>query len=206
MSLNDNNLRSYYEEEARLRTRSALVGRRLELRNSFIERISGEGRHSIVDFGAGPGGDGPGFTQAGYSYVGLDLSFGNCMLAAEAGTKVIQGSLKAPPFSPGSFDAAWSMSTIMHLPEHEIPEALAAMGQSLKTGAPFMIGVWGAEAGWDPAEKNQSDGIDGFERLFSLRSFERNKALASEAGAIEEASTWPVGPDGWEYHTVLLRL
>ncbi len=206
MSSVEADLRAYYEEEARLGTRSAVVGRRVKLRDEFIQRITGEGRSSVIDFGAGPGGDAPGFTEAGYTYVGLDLALGNCRRAAAAGNVVIQGSLTHPPFQTHSFDAGWSMSTLMHLPEIEVPDALGAMTKTLRPGAPLLIAVWGADSASAAADLTQSDGIEGCERLFSLRTFERNGELVSGAGSLEEATTWPVGPGGWQYQVFVLRV
>jgi hypothetical protein len=47
-------LRAYYEEEARLRMRKPVAGRRVGLRDDFVSLLNAEGRRSVVDFGAGP--------------------------------------------------------------------------------------------------------------------------------------------------------
>lgn len=109
-------LRAYYEEEARLRLRKPVTGRRVELRDEFLTLLRAEGRRSVVDFGAGPGRDGEALVIEGLDYVGLDLANANGVLAAERGITVVQGSVDAPPIRAESFDAGWSMSTLMHIP------------------------------------------------------------------------------------------
>lgn len=193
--------RSYYEEEARQGVRGLLKGRRVELRADCLALLRRESRHSIVDFGAGPGRDAPAFLEAGHSYLGIDLAHGNGVLASERGINVVHGSIAAPPLRPASFDAGWSMSTLMHLPEAEVPTALAAMTESLRAGSPFFVAQWGGSLG-DHVDETK---IAGQRRLFSLRSFERNRQLVSEAGEIEREEVWPVGPEGWEYHVFVLR-
>src|SRR5215218_5776503 len=136
-------LRSYYEEEARSRRRTPPTGPRLGVRDAFVALLHAERRRSIVDFGAGPGQDGEAFAAAGLDFVGLDLAHANAVLAAERGMRVVQGSISAPPFRDGSFDAGWSMSTLMHHREDEIPATLSAMTAVLRPGAPFLVGVWG---------------------------------------------------------------
>ncbi len=120
-------LQSYYEEEARQRLRPSLSGPRLGLREDFVELLLKEGRRSVVDYGSGPGLDGPGFEDHGIAYVGLDVAHGNAKLAVESGLTVLHGSIAAPPIRPESFDAGWSMSTLMHIPEAEVPGVVARM-------------------------------------------------------------------------------
>ncbi|MCP5029708.1 MAG: class I SAM-dependent methyltransferase [Actinomycetia bacterium] len=194
-------LRAYYEEEARLGLRNMLRGRRLRLRDEFLTLLRAEGRESLVDFGAGPGLDGAGFVAADLRFVGLDLAHGNALLAAENGVTVVQGSITAPPFRPASFDAGWSMSTLMHLPRAEVAGAVAAMALSLHPGSPLLVGVWGGELGDIIGDST----ITGQRRLFSHRPLEQNHDLLAAGGAIERAETWEAGEDGWDYQIFLLR-
>jgi len=194
-------LRSYYEEEARRGLRSELVGQRLVERNDFIALLRAESRTSIIDFGAGPGHDIGGFAHAGIAGIGLDLAHGNGVLAAGNGLVVLQSSIAAPPLRPGSFAAGWCMSTLMHVPEADVPATLVAMAAVLAAGAPLVVGQWGGSLG----DLTSHDGIEGEQRLFSLRSFERNCALLAQIGELERSEIWPTGPDGWEYHLCQVR-
>ena len=206
MSNFDADLRAYYEAEASLGTRTGLRGRRIEFRDEFISRLRDEGATSVVDFGAGPGHDGIGFLEAGISYLGLDLAHGNGLIAAQSGVNVVQGSIKNPPFRRQSFSAGWSMSTIMHLPDADVPQAVSAMADSLRPGGLFGVGLWGASSTQSPRDEIDAGRIQGQRRLFSLRSFDRNHELFSASATIEQAAAWEIGTEGWLYHVFVLRV
>ena len=195
------NLRDYYDEEARLRLRKPVTGRRVELRDEFVALLDAEKRRSVVDFGAGPGRDGEAFIVAGLDFVGLDRAHANAVLASERSVNVVQGSIDAPPFRHGSFDAGWSMSTLMHVAGADVAETLTAMTTSLTPGAPLLVGVWGGDQGDIIGEF----GLDGHQRFFSLRPFDVNLRLLAACGEVENATTWDFGPDEWQYQVFQLR-
>lgn len=191
-------LREYYEEEARQRVRTAVRGPRVDIRTRFVSQLRAASVGSVVDFGAGPGGDGEAFVEAGFRFVGVDIAHGNCRLAAENGVLMVQSSMAAPPFAPRSFDAGWSMSALMHLPEVEVPDAAAAMAAVLRPGAPLVIGMWGGDLGTVMAE----DRIPGLRRFFDLRPVARNVDLLAACGTLDDLAVWDVGPEGWNYQVL----
>ncbi len=184
-------LRSYYEEEARRQLRKPLTGPRVGLRQQFMELIRMEERTRVVDFGAGPGRDGVGFAEDGIDMVGLDLAHGNGVLAARNGVTVVQGSVVSPPFRKHSFDAGWSMSTLMHLPDDEMAEAVTAMAATLEPGAPLLVGVWGGDG-----DEHTDESIQGRSRRFFLRSAGVNAEILSLAGSVESSDRWDFGQSG----------
>ncbi len=194
-------LRSYYEAEAEQRVRGTLRGRRVGLVADFIRVLEREGRRSVIDVGAGPGLDGEHFVAAGMEYVGIDLALGNARLAAERGVTVLHADLRALPFREHAFQAAWSMSTLMHLSAESVGVAVRQMADVLEPGSPMVVGVWGGDHG-DVVSEN---GIPGQRRLFSLRSLDQNAALLASGGTIESTTTWDLGDDEWEYQLFRLR-
>lgn len=194
-------LRSYYEEEARQRRRPVPTGRRAELHAEFVELLRTEGRRSILDFGAGPGFDGPGFQRAGLRYVGLDLAHGNGVQARTAGIVVVQGSMADPPFAAMSFDAGWSMSALMHVADRDVPATLSAMASVLRPGGPLVVGQWGGA----PKTRIDTEKLPGHRRHFYSRPAERNRELLATIGTVAELARWPTGGDG-EYQAFLVRL
>lgn len=199
--MHDADLRSYYEREAELGLRGPLRERRLAARQQFIALLRSEQRTEVVDLGAGPGRDGEGFVAAELRFVGLDLAVGNARLARENGVCVVPASIAAPPLRPGSFDAGWSMSTFMHVPEHEAADVALAMVEPLRPGAPLMVGVWGGLRR-DEIDETQ---LPGERRLFSLRTSDQNAELLSSGGSVESVEIWDAGPEGWEYQLFLVR-
>lgn len=194
-------LRAYYEAEAAQGSRTALPDRRQALVAEFIALLHHEHRRSVVDFGSGPGLDGERFVAGGLAYLGVDLSVGNARLARKKGLTVVPADLSALPFVRHSLDAGWSMSTLMHLPEEQVSEAVHAMRAALAPGAPMCIGLWGGEFG----DVMSEHGLEDHQRFFSLRTFERNAALISVAGRIEWSTTMTFDQGDWSYQLFRLR-
>ncbi len=206
MNTTGDDLRSFYEEEARLGIRSTPKGRRVELQARYIELLQAEGRRSVIDFGAGPGIDGPAFLAAGLDFVGVDLANGNGVVARDKGLTVVQGSVTNPPFRPGAFDAGWSMSTLMHLTTDEVEPALAAMVAVLKPGAPLLIGTWGGRD--EELVVVDERKIEGQRRDFNLRLYDQNRRLFAAVCSIEHEERWEsAGGETWEdYQVFRLRV
>lgn len=195
-------LRAYYEAEADRRGRGVLDERRVEVRRRFVDLLRNEHRTNVLDLGAGPGLDGRGFGDAGIGYVGVDLAHGNCRVAADAGVVVVQGDASALPIRPASFAAAWSMSTLMHLPDDQADRALASAARALRPGAPWLIGVWGGagETSFDDRS------IAGERRGFWLRTLDASRELLGAHGVVEAVEVWEPTRDRWPYHVFRLRL
>jgi len=195
---------AFYEEEAASRRRAEPSGRRIDGRRRFIDLVIREKRRSVLEVGCGPGHEGPAFAAAGLDYIGIDLAKGNARLARKFGATVIPGSLYAPPFRPESFDACWSMSTLMHVPLTRFDQAMAAVLEPLRVGAPIGIGLWGSSDGTDREIVSQREG-SATQRLFSLRTAKHNRDLFTRHVTIDDFETWDVGPDDWEYHFAIVR-
>jgi len=198
----DASLVEYYEQEAALGRRHEVRGERAERRDRFIDLLDREQRHLVVDVGSGPGLDTIAFVDAGFSGVGLDLAAGNIAALHDAGLVGVSGSLYEPPFADGSFDAAWSMSTLVHVPDDRFDAAMAAIMALVRPGAPVAIGTWG---GFDWEGISEFGDIRPY-RFFSLRSHERAHDLLARHGAVESFDTWRPDPSiDWEYQFVVLR-
>lgn len=200
----EGSLRAYYEAEAvaGARARMGSRGRRDVLREAFVAQLAREQRARVVEVGAGPGTDADVFVEAGLEHVGFDLSVGNARLARDADRTVIAGSLFAPPFRERSFDAGWTMSTLMHVPDDRFDAAMEATVSLLRLAAPLAIGLWG---GIDREFTNETDHFDP-PRFFSLRSDERVRTMLAPHGAIESFETWPNDRNDWCYQFIILRV
>lgn len=194
-------LARFYEHEAANRLRGRPAGWRVEWLEEFVRIAIEDGARSVLDVGAGPGSDAPAFLSAGIDYVGVDLARTNALLAAEAGAAVIAASLFDLPFPDSTFEAAWSMSTLMHVPEAEVADALSEITRVLVPGALLMVGQWGGSLGDIDSDHTAA----GLPRLFSLRTAERNRELLANHTEVVRWEVRDVGPAGWEYHGAVLR-
>lgn len=194
--------RAYYEAEARARTRRRPEGRRVEERQAFVALLAAEHRSRIIDFGAGPGGDGPAFVEAGLAYTGIDLAHANAVLARADGLHVVQGSVVDPPFRGQAFDAGWCMSVLMHLERDMAQAAVVAMADVLSPGSPLVVGVWGGPT----SNHIDEEGIAGHRRLFARRPLEDNRAMLATVGEVEVGHSWPGFTDQQDYQLFRVRI
>ncbi len=194
-------LRAYYDHEATTQRRTTPAGRRADLARHFARLVATEGRSTVLDIGAGPGSDAAAFTRSGLVYVGVDLSSANASLARRRGHDVVAASLFDLPFAPDTFDAGWSMSTLMHVPTVDFDDALQAVIAPFRPGAPLTIGMWGG-----PEREFDSEPDDhGRRRFFSLRPAVRNQELLGRRATVVDFDTWPHDATGWEYHVAFVR-
>ena len=90
-----------------------------------------------------------------------------------------------------SFDAAWSMSTLMHLPGDGFALALHELGRVLRPGGTVEIGVWGHTSN---REWTSPDG-----RYFNHRSDEQFQHELHALGDVVAFDTWDWREDGGHY-------
>lgn len=107
------------------------------------------------------------------------------------------------PFPPRSFDAGWTMSTLVHVPDDQLGAALDAIAVRLVDGAPLAVGLWG---GRDHQGHSDRDTIQP-PRFFSARSHERARVMLSRVGRLERFDTWAgPGSTDWEYQWAVVRI
>lgn len=195
-------LREYYDEEARRQSRHQQGPLRIELRRRFAELLRVEARRSVIDVGSGPGLDTVGFQQDGFTALGVDLSPENVDRMLSAGIDGLVGSLYDLPVEPGSFDAVWTMSALVHVPDTRFDEAMRSLTSATVPGAPIGIGTWG---GFDWEGTTDRDEIVPA-RFFSLRAHERFPEMLAGHGVVELFETYRPRPDSdWEYQFAILR-
>ncbi len=202
MSEAEADLRAFYDQEAALRAVRDVDPVRVGCRDAFTQQLLDEGRTSIVEIGTGPGRDLTAFRDSGLTTSGIDLSPEHVRLARAAGLDVIEASLFELPFDDALFDAGWTMSTLLHVPDERFHAAMTSITRVLRAGAPLAVGLWG---GFD------REGISDFDtikppRFFSLRAHDRARSMLAEHGSVERFDTWTHGNGQWEYQFAVLRL
>jgi len=120
-------LAEYYDREGRSREATPLGRSRIDVRRAFVDLLHGERRQRLIDVGSGPGRDAVYFAANGFPTTAVDRSIGHARLAAAAGLVSVQATLLALPFPPDTFDAGWTMSTLVHLPDERWDAALTSI-------------------------------------------------------------------------------
>lgn len=181
-------LARYYDQDAGDRSTRSLPPDRVAHRGWFIDRLREEGRRSVVEIGTGPGIDAAAFLAEGFEVAGVDLSPVHVELARAAGVDARVAAAQALPFADAAFDALWSMSVLMHMPDPDLHAALAEFARVLRPGSLAAFGTWGG----DGAEgANPDDTIDP-PRYFNWRTDEAITAAIGRHGRVEAFEAWPV--------------
>lgn len=202
MQPRESDLAAYYDQEAARRAARQIDPHRVERRDWFASLVRAEGRSRLLEVGTGPGQDAVAFQACGLTVSGVDLSPAHVRLARGSGVEVSVASVLALPFADDAFDAGWTMSTLLHVPDARFDRALAEIRRVLQPGSPLAVGLWGGEDFEGPSDKDQIRPP----RFFSVRSHERLQQMLGRHGDLEQFETWGGGDGGWSYQWCVLRL
>jgi SAM-dependent methyltransferase len=198
----DRDLATYYDQEAPMRAKRTVGAERARRRDEFTRLLVDERRPSLLEVGTGPGRDAVAFVSAGIAVTGVDLSAEHVRIARGAGVDALQASVLDLPFGTRSFDAAWSMSTLLHVPNVDFDAAVSEIVRVVRPGAPVAVGLWG---GPDSEGPNERDTLQP-PRFFSIRSDARLRAMLGAHGQLDRFDTWTEpGTEGLHYQFVVLR-
>ena len=194
-------LATFYDQQAEDRSRRGVGVERSRRRTEFAATLAREGRSSVVELGTGPGHDALALTQAGLRVSGVDLSGRHAAMCRDRGIVACVGSATALPFATGGFEAAWTMSTLLHVPDERVDDALAEIVRVCRPGSPVAVGVWGGHDGQGPRPQDDFDPP----RYFCFRSHERWQTILARHGTVEEFATWSPRDDSFDYQWAVLR-
>lgn len=136
-------LRAAYDGSAEARSSSDRAPWQLRERDAFLVRLQCEGRHSLFEVGAGAGHDSQYFAHNGLAVVATDLSPQMVAMCQRRGLEAHVMDILHLELPRGSFDAAYAMNSLLHVPNADLALALAAIHRGLKPGALFYLGVYG---------------------------------------------------------------
>jgi SAM-dependent methyltransferase len=182
----ERDLVAYYDNEVHERAGRELPADRVARRGTYIEQLAAEGRRSVLEIGTGPGRDGTVFARAGLDYTGVDLAPASVAACLALGLDAQVASVLDLPFADGTFDAGWTMSTLLHVADADLDTALAEIVRVLRPAAPLAVGLWG---GRDLDEGPHGEPTYGPARFFSIRSDEKVRATLGRHGTIERWET-----------------
>jgi SAM-dependent methyltransferase len=193
----------YYDQEAESRANRDVDPERVRRRDEFAALLHSEGRSQVIEIGTGPGRDATALLAADLVVAGVDLSPEHVRLCRAAGIDAHVASVHRLPFADGSFDAGWTMSTLLHVPDADFDTAVREIRRVLRPGAPLAVGLWG---GSDWEGRSVKDKIRPA-RFFSSRSDERIQVMLGRHGTVERFETWSTGrADSWWYQWCVLRV
>jgi SAM-dependent methyltransferase len=161
-------LRSAYDRTAADRDLYEKEEWRLAERRGFLERLRQEKKSRLLEIGAGTGQDSVFFQENGLAVVATDLSPRMVERCRRKGLEAYVMDVKGLSFSPESFDAAYSLNCLLHVPNAEMDAVLEAMQLALAPDALLYVGVYGGA----DVEGVLADDWHEPKRFFSFRSNE----------------------------------
>ena len=177
-------LRTFYDGEMTDRASRPVAPERVQRLADFLSVLRERDATSVLEVGCGAGRDGAVIHGAAFDYMGVDMSAAAIDVCVTLGLRAVQADATHLPFEDNTFDAAWSMSTLMHLPNDDFGIALQELRRVVRPGGIVEIGVWGQTENRDWSSR------DG--RFFRHRSDETLKEGLTRVGTVIDFATW-----GW---------
>lgn len=191
MSRIEESLKAYYANEMKDRAGRELGDERTKHVAAFVNHLRATRASAVLEVGCGAGRDGLILSAGGCAYTGVDLSPAAVQICHDQGLEAVEGSASDLPFTPDSFDAAWSMSTLMHLDGDGFTQAIQELGRVVRRGGAVAIGVWGHTTS---REWTSPDG-----RYFNHRSDVQLQDELHVLGDVVAFDTWNWFGDGGHY-------
>ena len=170
-------LREAYDGSANARSVSDRTPWQCAERAGFLARLHAEGRQTLFEVGAGAGHDSQFFADNGLQVVATDLSPNMVAICRQRGLSAYVMDVLDLDLSSAAFDAGYSMNSILHVPNADLDNALAAIRRALKPGALFYLGVYGGE---EPFEGVLASDWHVPPRFFSFRTDDQLRAVAEQ--------------------------
>jgi SAM-dependent methyltransferase len=174
-----------YTAEGDSRDVQTLPEWKIKERQSFVQRLSAEGKRALLEIGPATGRDGLFFAENGLAPTCIDLTPGMVRLCREKGLNAHVMDVCAMTFPPESFDAVYSVNGLVHLPKNDMKSALAAIARVLVPGGLFLNCIWGGISFEGVREKD--DHVP--KRYFSFYTDERARRVFGEMFTIEDFRT-----------------
>ena len=192
-------LRAAYDGSAEARSSSERAPWQLNERDAILARLQREGSRSLFEVGAGAGHDSQYFADNGLTVVATDLSPQMVSMCRRRGLDAHVMDVLQLELPAHSFDAAYAMNSLLHVPNSDLASALAAIRLSLKPGALFYLGLYGGE---EPFEGILSSDWHVPLRFFSFRT---DSQLLAEVKALFRVEDFHVVEDDRHFQALTLR-
>lgn len=117
----------------------------------------------MLDVGSGTGRDARLLTRHGYQVTGVDISLKLLEIAKDRCPQAtfVHGSVYRLPFEDQTFDGAWAVASLLHVPKNRMQEALLEIRRVLRSGGSLFVALKTGDG-----ERVIDDDIG--ERLFSF--------------------------------------
>jgi SAM-dependent methyltransferase len=173
-------LRASYDGRAAWRDQQEKKPWKLAEREQFLSRVLDDGGGRLLEIGAGPGHDSAFFAGHGLQVVAADLSPAMVGFCRQKGLDAHVMDFLHLDFPAGSFDAVYALNCLLHVPNADLPEVLAAIRAVLRPGGWLYLGVYGGNGREGPTRNDRHEPA----RFFSLRTDEQIRGYVTRYFAL----------------------
>jgi SAM-dependent methyltransferase len=188
-----------YDGSAEARCSSDRAPWQLRERETFLARLQFAGACTLFEIGAGAGHDSQYFSDNGLSVLATDLSPQMVAMCQRRGLQAQAMDVLHLQLPVAAFDAAYAMNSLLHVPNSDLADALAAIRRPLKAGALFYLGLYG---GPEPFEGVLPSDWHAPPRFFSFRTDSQLLAEVERQFVVED---FHVVKDGQYFQALTLR-
>jgi SAM-dependent methyltransferase len=160
--------RRAYDANVATRERLTPIPWKLAERDAFVRMLVAEGARRVIEIGSGPGVDAVYMRDAGLEVVCTDISPAMADACRAKGFEAHAVSCLDLALDAASFDAAYAMNSLLHVPKADLPRVLDAIARVLKMDGLLYVGVWGG---------------DDFERVWEEDSYDPPRFFSSYTDA-----------------------
>jgi SAM-dependent methyltransferase len=160
-----------------------------------------EQNESLLEVGAGHGRDSQFFQEHGVAVTCIDLSPEMVRLCRQKGLNAYRMDMIDLDFPDESFDAVYSLNSLLHLQKTELPIVLQNIRRVLENNGLFFLGLYGGidfEGIW---EKDSYDP----KRFFSFHSDEGLEQVVAQHFKVLSFKQILPGDENLHFQSLLLR-
>jgi len=194
------NLRTTYNKYAQEREANRMQGWKMEERSKFLSLLQKERKQTLLEIGAGTGHDSKFFQEQGLEVVCIDLSPAMVELCRQKDLTAYVMDMADIQLPADSFDAVYSMNSLLHLTKTEFPWVLLQVDRLLRVDGVFFIGMYG---GRDHEGVWENDSYDP-KRFFSFFTDEHLKQEVAKVFNIISFESFLIEPEDTLYFQSLI--
>ena len=192
-------LRASYDGRAAWRDQQEKKPWKLAEREQFLNRVLDDGGGRLLEIGAGPGHDSAFFAGHGLQVVATDLSPAMVGFCRQKGLDAHVMDFLHLDFPAGSFDAVYALNCLLHVPNADLPEVLAAIRAVLRAGGWLYMGVYGGNGEEGPAGDDRHEPA----RFFSWRTDEQIRDFVTRYFSLVDFHV--IEPDELHFQSLTMR-
>ena len=136
-------LRTSYDGKAKERDQYEASEWKQGERQRFLSLLRKEGKHNLLDVGAGTGLHGKFFQDKGLDVICTDLSYENARRCREKGLAACVMDFINLGFDDETFESIFAMNCLLHVPKRDLPRVLESLRSKLIIGGLFYWGQYG---------------------------------------------------------------